>query len=70
MNYQREYVFNEFQSMVFRVFDENIIRIEKLNADASDRKLFRIFTDNRSVIGVKNKHIKENLAFINFSERL
>jgi len=68
MTYHSEFVLNEFQSMVFSVFGEHITRIDKLNADASDRKLFRIFTDNRSVIGVKNKHIKENLAFINFSE--
>lgn len=67
MTYQSEYVLNEFQSLVFKVFGENITRIDKLNADASDRNLFRIFTEKRSVIGVKNKHIKENLAFINFS---
>ena len=68
MTYHSEFVLNEFQLIVFRVFGEHITRIDKLNADASDRNLFRIFTDNRSVIGVKNKHIKENLAFINFSE--
>ncbi|MBK8550316.1 MAG: phosphotransferase [Ignavibacteria bacterium] len=39
-----------------------------LKADASERKIFRINIDGKSLIGIYNDNIKENLAFIKFTE--
>jgi aminoglycoside/choline kinase family phosphotransferase len=42
--------------------------IKTLQAHASDRKIYRLFSaDNKSVIGVENENIIENKAFIYFS---
>ncbi|MBS1518724.1 MAG: hypothetical protein JSS91_11610 [Bacteroidetes bacterium] len=68
MDYNREYLFNVFQQLVFAEFNENISKIDILNADASERNIFRIITDSRSLIGIFNRHIEENKAFISFSE--
>ena len=68
MNYQREYILNEFQRLVFSEFGEHINRIEKLNADASERNIFRIITTGRTLIGINNIYTDENTAFIKFSQ--
>lgn len=68
MNYQREYILNEFQRLVFTEFGEHIERIEKLHADASERNIFRIVTSQRTLIGINNIYTDENTAFIKFSD--
>ncbi|MFZ1319980.1 MAG: phosphotransferase [Ignavibacteria bacterium] len=68
MNYQREYILNEFQRLVFSELGEHINRIEKLNADASERNIYRLFTSQRTLIGIHNIYTDENTAFIKFSE--
>ncbi|MDQ3194523.1 MAG: phosphotransferase [Bacteroidota bacterium] len=39
-----------------------------IKADASDKKIYRLFVDGTSFIGVYNENKKENLAFINFTK--
>ncbi|MFA6583291.1 MAG: RNase adapter RapZ [Elusimicrobiaceae bacterium] len=48
-------------------FGEEIISVEPFAADGSDRKLFRIKSSSRSVIGVENGDLRENDAFLSFS---
>jgi aminoglycoside/choline kinase family phosphotransferase len=42
-------------------------RIEKLPQSGSHRQYFRIFAENKTVIGVYNQDIKENNAFLSFT---
>ncbi len=48
-------------------FGEPVERATPLKADGSDRKLFRLTTASRSVIGVVNPDDRENRAFLEFS---
>ena len=48
-------------------FGDRPSEIAPLKADGSDRKLFRISTAKRSVIGVENPDRAENVAFLEFS---
>ncbi len=49
-------------------FNEEVKEIVSLKGDGSDRSLFRLKNDNRSVIGVMGKNKKENKAFLEFSK--
>jgi aminoglycoside/choline kinase family phosphotransferase len=42
-------------------------RIETLRADGSARRLYRLWSGDRSVIGVVNEDVAENKAFLSFS---
>ncbi len=69
MSFSREIISNAFGELINEIFDKRIIRIIELGADASERKIFRLFNeDNDSFIGVYNENIRENLAFINFTK--
>lgn len=68
MSIRREIVVNTFQELIFKETGKNLDRIINLKADASDRKIYRLYYDDNSVIGVFNENKKENLAFINFTE--
>jgi aminoglycoside/choline kinase family phosphotransferase len=59
----REHLAALFQS----TFHEEITKTEELNAHGSDRCLFRLRSESRSVIGVFNKDRAENHAFLTFS---
>lgn len=48
-------------------FNEKVSSFEPLAAHGSNREYFRIQSDSRSVIGVKNADMLENEAFIDFS---
>lgn len=48
-------------------FGENVNSISSLKAHGSDRKLYRMISKNRSVIGVANADRAENVAFLEFS---
>ncbi|HDL19231.1 MAG TPA: phosphotransferase enzyme family protein [Bacteroidetes bacterium] len=48
-------------------FQEDPVSITALKAHGSDRKLFRIKSDRRSVIGAANEDRSENIAFLEFS---
>ncbi|MFH1610395.1 MAG: RNase adapter RapZ [Patescibacteria group bacterium] len=49
-------------------FNEKVKNIETLKGDGSDRSLFRLISQTRSVIGVIGKNRKENVAFVKFSK--
>ena len=42
-------------------------RVETLRADGSARRLYRLWSGDRSVIGVVNEDVAENTAFLSFS---
>ena len=69
MSYKREVIINTFQELIFKKFGKNLSDIKDLKADASDRKIYRLFADDeKSIIGIHNENKKENLAFINFTK--
>ena len=47
---------------------ESVIKVTPLAQSGSDRKYYRIFSDNNTVLGVFNSDSKENLAFIEFTK--
>lgn len=67
MSYKNEIILNSFQEMIFSKFGKNLDSINELKADASDRKIYRLFSNSNSFIGIYNENIKENRAFINFT---
>jgi aminoglycoside/choline kinase family phosphotransferase len=48
-------------------FGEKVSSITPMKTHGSDRKLYRILSDKRSVIGVENADRAENIAFLEFS---
>jgi len=67
MSIRREIILNTFQELIFKETGKNLESIVNLKADASDRKIYRLYYAGNSVIGVFNENKKENLAFINFT---
>jgi len=67
MSYKREIILNNFQALIFSKFGTNLDSINELKADASERKIYRLFSNGNSFIGIYNENVKENLAFINFT---
>lgn len=68
MSYNKEIMLNNFQQLVFNKLGKSIDSISGLKADASERKIYRLFVDGKSVVGVYNENKEENLAFINFTD--
>jgi len=68
MSIRKEIILNTFQELIFKETGKDLDRIVNLKADASDRKIYRLFYDDYSIIGIFNENKKENLAFINFTE--
>jgi aminoglycoside/choline kinase family phosphotransferase len=58
----------KLEELFQKKFDEEVKEIVSLKGDGSDRSLFRLKSDNRSVIGVVGKNKKENKAFLEFSK--
>ncbi len=48
-------------------FNKDIDEISKLSAHSSERKIFRIKSGKFTCIGIHNKNIEENIAFLQFS---
>ncbi|HMS33509.1 MAG TPA: phosphotransferase [Ignavibacteria bacterium] len=67
MSYRNEYIINTLRELIFKQTGNSIDKIENLKADASDRKIYRLFTNGKTFIGIFNENEKENLAFINFT---
>lgn len=67
MAYKREIVLNTLHELIYKEFGKDPDGIKNLKADASERKIFRINIDGKSLIGIYNDNIKENLAFIRFT---
>lgn len=68
MSLFKEIILNNFQQLVFENFGISIDRFENIKADASEKKIYRLFAGNKSVVGVFNENEKENLAFIGFTK--
>ncbi len=68
MTDQKEIILNSYQDLIYKEFGNNPDGIENLKADASERTLYRIKINSKSVIGVYNENKKENEAFINFTK--
>ncbi len=68
MSYKKEIELNVFRKLVYEKFGRDISEIKQIKAHASERKIYRLFAGDRSVIGVHNDNAKENSAFINFSK--
>lgn len=68
MSYKREMILNTFQELTFKKFGTHLEKINELGADASERKIYRLFSNGESVIGIYNENQKENIAFINFTQ--
>ena len=67
MSIRNEIILNTFQELIYKETGKNLDKIVNLKADASDRKIYRLFYDGNSIIGIFNENKKENLAFINFT---
>lgn len=67
MFFKREIILNTFQELIFKKFGENLDGIKELRADASERKIYRLFVADKTFVGIYNENEKENLAFINFT---
>jgi aminoglycoside/choline kinase family phosphotransferase len=63
----------DIESLIFEAFRiflaSNNFSIKALPPSGSNRKYFRAINDKESYIGVYNTDYKENVAFINFSEK-
>ncbi len=70
MSYQSEIITYQFQELFHKHFDKTIEKIEKLKADASNRKIYRLISGYTSCIAVWNENIPENKAFVGFSKGL
>lgn len=68
MSLLKEIILNNFQQLVFEKYGTYIDRIENIKADASDRKIYRLFSNGNTLVGIHNENRKENLAFINFTK--
>ncbi|MEO8665909.1 MAG: phosphotransferase [Ignavibacteria bacterium] len=68
MSYKSEIILNTFQELQFSKFGQNLDGIKELKPDASDRKIYRLTSDQKTYIGIYNDNPKENLAFIGFTE--
>ncbi len=67
MIYSEEEILNTFRDLVREKFGKSIDKISELQADSSERKIYRLFVGGKSFIGIGNEDEKENLAFINFT---
>lgn len=68
MSYQSEIITYQFEELFQAHFNKSIEKIEKLKADASNRKIYRLISGYTSCIGVWNENVPENKAFIGFSK--
>ena len=68
LTYNKEFILNNFAGLIKKYTGNSIDSIKDLKAHASDRMIFRIQTGGKSYIGIYNDNIRENRAFIYFSE--
>jgi aminoglycoside/choline kinase family phosphotransferase len=54
----------KLEQLYQQTFNQSVNKIEKLKGDGSDRTIYRLFSRNKTVIGIHGKNIKENEAFI------
>ncbi len=68
MKLNREIIFEKLRELIFNKTGMNVTNIIDVRADASDKKIYRIFVRGETYIGVYNEHRSENLAFIKFTD--
>jgi aminoglycoside/choline kinase family phosphotransferase len=68
MIYSSENIIYELSELLKMIGETDLVSVTPIQADASERKLFRIITAKKSYIGVFNEYIDENVAFIEFSK--
>ena len=68
MSYQSEIITYQFQELFYNHFDKSIDKIERLKADASNRKIYRLISGYTSCVAVWNENVPENRAFVEFSK--
>jgi aminoglycoside/choline kinase family phosphotransferase len=68
VSYEKEKILNAFQKLIHGKFGQGLDDAAELKADASERKIYRLFIEGKTLVGVYNDNIKENLAFINFTK--
>lgn len=56
------------EKLFFQKYNTLPDRIEPLRCDGSDRKIYRIFKNNQTVIGIIGDNREENAAFLKFSK--
>jgi len=70
MSYQNEIITYQFQELFYNHFNKSIEKIERLKADASNRKIYRLISGYTSCVAVWNENVPENKAFVGFSKGL
>jgi aminoglycoside/choline kinase family phosphotransferase len=68
MSYQNEIITYQFEELFQKHFNKSIEKIEKLKADASNRKIYRLISGFNSCVAVWNENVPENKAFVGFSK--
>jgi aminoglycoside/choline kinase family phosphotransferase len=56
-----------FHALCKEILGETPHQVEKLPQSGSDRQYFRLFLSNKTVMGVYNPNVPENVAFINLA---
>lgn len=59
---------NKIKALFESWSNDKVVKMTPLAQSGSDRKYFRIFSENKTVLGVYNLDAKENLAFIEFTK--
>ncbi|MEF3279418.1 MAG: phosphotransferase [Elusimicrobiota bacterium] len=57
----------DLKNLFEATFNEKVVKYDYINSDGSARKILRLFSNNRTVVGVWGPDKKENLAFVKFS---
>ncbi|MBL7128196.1 MAG: phosphotransferase [Ignavibacteria bacterium] len=70
MSYDKEILYYTFQNLFYFKYHENVISVEEIIPDSSNRKIFRLKSEHKNCIGIYYEGINENKAFIEFSKTL
>lgn len=67
MPHKRELILKSFQQLIYNLTGNILTDFKDIKADASEKKIYRLFVNDKSYIGIYNQNLKENLAFISFT---
>lgn len=70
MSYDKEILYYTFQNLFYFKYHENVVTVEEIIPDSSNRKIFRLKSEHKNCIGIYYEGINENKAFIEFSKTL
>ena len=61
-----------YEDQLIKLFEnwagEAVTKVTPLALSGSDRKYYRLYSENKTALGVYNNDTKENLAFVEFSK--